>query len=64
MLRDLALLLFIFVPAGVLALSTVPGRASGGLGVGRSIAEDRVTIVAVAVAMWVGVALALLLDGR
>ena len=62
-LGDLALLLFIFIPAGVLLLSAVPGRA-GPPGVGRSIAEERVTIVGVAVAMWVGVAVVLLLDRR
>ncbi len=62
-LGGLALLLFIFIPAGVLLLSAVPGRA-GPPGVGRSIVEERVTIIGVAVAMWVGVAVVLLLDRR
>jgi hypothetical protein len=62
LLGDLALLLFVVVPAGVLLLSVLPGRA-GAAGVGRSVPEERVAIVGVALAMWVGVALAVLLGG-
>jgi hypothetical protein len=62
----LILLLFALLPGGVLLLSTLPGHMGTVRAVraGRSIVDDRLAIIAVAFAMWVGFAVALALNRR
>jgi hypothetical protein len=58
----IVLLLFAALPGGVLLLTALAGRITAAGGTARSVVDTRIAIVGVAVAMWIGLVLAELLN--